>query len=85
MVSFKDGAFTMAVQQQVPIVPVTLLNNYQILPDKSPVRFHWHPLRAVIHPPIATKGMTQDDVPRLKEETYRIINTELMSDKNVMA
>lgn len=85
MVPFKDGAFTMAIQQQVPIVPVTLLNNYQILPDRSPIRFHWHPLRAVVHPPIETVGMTQDDVKHLKEETYRIINTELMSVKQVMA
>lgn len=77
MVPFKDGAFTMAIQQQVPIVPVSLLNNYQILPDKSPVRFHWHPLRAVVHPPIDTTGMTQDDVERLKEETYKVIDLEL--------
>lgn len=85
MVPFKDGAFTMAIQQQVPIVPVTLLNNYLILPDRSPVRFHWHPLRAVVHPPIETTGMTQDDVKQLKEETYRIINAELMSKNRVPA
>jgi 1-acyl-sn-glycerol-3-phosphate acyltransferase len=82
---FKDGAFTMAIQQQVPIVPVSLLNNYQILPDKSPVRFHWHPLRAVVHPPIETTGMTPDDVERLKEETYNVINAELTSGKKVVA
>ncbi|MBD2700002.1 1-acyl-sn-glycerol-3-phosphate acyltransferase [Spirosoma sp. BT702] len=78
MVEFRDGAFTMAIQQQVPIVPVTLLNNYLILPDKSPIRFRRHTLRAVIHPPIETKGMTPDDMERLKEETYKIIDTELM-------
>ncbi|RYF67983.1 MAG: 1-acyl-sn-glycerol-3-phosphate acyltransferase [Cytophagaceae bacterium] len=85
MVPFKDGAFTMAIQQQVPIVPVTLLNNYSILPDKSPIRFHWHPLRAVIHPPLETVGMTQDDVTRLKEETYSIIDRELLKDRKVTA
>ncbi|WP_420148333.1 lysophospholipid acyltransferase family protein [Spirosoma sp.] len=85
MVAFKDGAFKMAIQQQVPIVPITLLNNYQILPDKSPIRFHRHVLRAVIHPPIETVGMTQTDVDRLKQETYQIIDTELMSEKNVAA
>lgn len=85
MVPFKDGAFTMAIQQQVPIVPVTLLNTYQILPDKSPIRFHWHPLRAVIHPPIETTGMTQNDIERLKQETYRIINSELTNKQKVVA
>lgn len=85
MVPFKDGAFTMAIQQQVPIVPVTILNNYLILPDKSPVRFHWHPLRAVVHLPIETTGMTQDDVERLKQETYQLIDAELMKEKKVVA
>ena len=74
---FKDGAFIMAIQQQVPIVPVTLLTNYRILPDTKKVRMHWHPLRAVIHPPIDTKGLSQDSVEWLKEETYRIIDEEL--------
>lgn len=85
MVPFKDGAFKMAIQQQVPIVPITLLNTYQILPDKSPVRFHRHPLRAVVHPPIETAGMIQTDVEQLKSETYRIIDTALIGEKKVIA
>jgi 1-acyl-sn-glycerol-3-phosphate acyltransferase len=84
MVPFKDGAFTMAIQQQVPIVPITLLNNYQILPDRSPVRFHWHPLRAIVHPPISTTGLTPDDLERLKEETYKVIDKDLMNEKKVI-
>ena len=75
----------MAIQQQVPIVPVTLLNNYKILPDVPKVRMHWHPLRAVIHPPIETKGLTQDNIEWLKEETYRIIDAELMKAEQTVA
>lgn len=75
---FKDGAFTMAIQQQVPIVPVTLLNNYQILPDEKEMRMHRMAVRAVVHEPIETKGLTQDDVDALKEETFRVIDHELM-------
>lgn len=80
---FKDGAFIMAIQQQVPVVPVTLRNNYRILPDKRKPRMHWQPLRAIIHPPISTDGLTQNDVEWLKEETYRIIDAELMNEKPV--
>ncbi|MFD2573719.1 lysophospholipid acyltransferase family protein [Spirosoma soli] len=83
MVPFKDGAFTMAIQQQVPVVPITLLNVYRILPDVSPVRMHWHPLRAVVHPPIETVGMTPDDVERLKQETYQVIDAELRKEAMV--
>jgi len=81
---FKDGAFIMAVQQQVPVVPITLLNNYKILPDTKKVRFHWYPLRAIVHPPIETAGLTQDNIEWLKEETYRIIDAELMSEQKVI-
>ncbi len=85
MIAFKDGAFTMAIQQQVPIVPVTLLNNHRILPDKSPVRFHWYPLRAVIHPPIETAGMTQNNLNDLKQKTYKVIDNELMGEKKLVS
>ena len=85
MIPFKDGAFTMAIQQQVPVVPITLLDNYRILPDKSPIRFHWHSLRAVIHPPIETVGMTQEDMERLKQETYNVIASELTGEKTLTA
>ncbi len=79
---FKDGAFTMAILQQVPIVPITLLNNYQILPDTPSPRVHRRAVRAVIHAPISTIGLTQADVPKLREETYKVIDDEL---KNLTA
>ena len=81
MAPFKDGAFTMAIQQQVPIVPVTLLTDYKILPDDGKFRMRWHPMRAVVHPPVVTTGLTQQDVARLKQETYQIIDSELMRNE----
>lgn len=79
---FKDGAFTMAIQQQVPIVPVTLLTNYQILPDRKPLRMRRRPVRAIVHSPIETRGLTLNDLERVKEETYHIIDEALMSYHN---
>lgn len=75
---FKDGAFTMAVQQQVSIVPVTLLNNYRIVPDTKPFRVHWEPVRIVVHEPIPTTGLTQADTNELRERTYRVIEQSLV-------
>lgn len=77
---FKDGAFIMAIQQQVPIVPITLVNNHDILPDKAKIRMHRRRLRAIVHPPIDTRGLTQADLNRLKEETYQIIDRALCPD-----
>jgi 1-acyl-sn-glycerol-3-phosphate acyltransferase len=74
---FKDGAFTMAIQKQVPIVPMTLVNNHRILPDASPFRINWEPIQVVVHEPIPTTGLTQADVGTLREQTFRIIEHEL--------
>ncbi len=84
MCPFKEGAFTMAIQQQVPLVPLTLLNNYRILPDNGPFRVHWQPVRVVVHKPIPTTGLTQADAAALRERTYRIIDHELQTTGNVL-
>ena len=67
----------MAIQQQVPIVPLTLVNNYKILPDHYPIRMSWGRVSVVFHEPIPTIGLTQADMPALKEQTFRVIDAEL--------
>jgi len=77
MTPFKDGAFRIAIKEQIPIVPVTLLNNWKVLPDKLPMRMHWGEIGVIYHKPIETKGLTLDDLPELREKTYNIIDAEL--------
>ncbi len=71
---FRDGAFVMAVQRQVPIVPISLLNTYRLLPDKTKPLLHPGRLRVVVHRPISTIGLTQADVPELKERVFQVID-----------
>ncbi|MDI9876310.1 lysophospholipid acyltransferase family protein [Flectobacillus rivi] len=73
----KDGAFVMAIQQQVPIVPVTFVNNYKIMFDSNPSLTRM-PLRVVVHEPISTIGKTQEDVETLKEEVFQVIQSTLL-------
>jgi 1-acyl-sn-glycerol-3-phosphate acyltransferase len=72
----KDGAFLMAIQNQVPIVPVTLLNNHQIIWDED-LLMRRLPVKAVIHQPISTIGLKTSNMDELKEKTYQIIQNEL--------
>jgi 1-acyl-sn-glycerol-3-phosphate acyltransferase len=67
----------MAIEKQVPIVPITLPYNWIVLPDESGLLFHRHPIKAVIHKPILTVGMTLEDMPRLKQMTFEVIDNEL--------
>jgi 1-acyl-sn-glycerol-3-phosphate acyltransferase len=73
---FKDGAFRAAIEKQIPVVPVTLPNNWIILPpDKFLLR--WKPVKLIFHEPIDTTGLTLKDVNTLKEKVYTIIDSEL--------
>lgn len=72
----KDGAFVMAIQQQVPLVPITFLNNYKIIHDDK-LAVYPQTLRAIVHKPIETKGMTQADVETLKNAFYGTVQGAL--------
>ncbi|MEZ4900408.1 MAG: lysophospholipid acyltransferase family protein [Spirosomataceae bacterium] len=79
---FKDGAFKMAIQQQVPIVPIVLLNNYKILPDGEKIHFSRQKLRVVVHNPLPTVGLNQEDALTLKEKCFQIIDETLSTYHN---
>lgn len=72
---FKDGAFRLAVEAQVPIVPVTLLDTWRIV-NKN-FRTSWHTSKAIVHEPISTEGLTSQDVPHLQQHTYKVIENTL--------
>ena len=73
---FKDGAFRIAIEKQIPIVPVTLPNNWIILPPEE-FLIRWKPVKMIIHEPVETLGMTTKDVGNLKERVRTIIEQEL--------
>lgn len=79
---FKDGAFRVAIEKQIPVVPVTIPNNWIVLPDGKPLLLHRGKITMILHHPIETKGMTLKDINHLKEEVYTVIDTELRKYEN---
>ncbi|TAE70591.1 MAG: 1-acyl-sn-glycerol-3-phosphate acyltransferase [Bacteroidetes bacterium] len=77
---FKEGAFRLAIEKQVPIVPVTIFYNWVILPDDEKYLLNWHRGRAIVHEPVSTLGMTNQDVEMLKEKIFQIIRQPLEKD-----
>ena len=79
---FKHGAFTIAIEHQVPIVPMTFLDNKKRFPwsfggliggsKGSPGR-----LRLKIHDPIDTKGMIKEDRIKLNEDVRKLMLDDL--------
>ena len=64
---FKDGAFELAVEARVPVLPLALTGTRDCLP-KGSIWFGEASAVVQVLEPIATTGMTKDDVPRLRDE-----------------
>lgn len=77
MTPFKEGAFRLAIEEQIPIVPITMPYNWIVLPDEKIPPYHHHQLKAIFHEPIETQGMTLDDLPLLRQRVFEIIDNEL--------
>lgn len=79
---FKNGAFKLAIEKKVPIVPITFYNNYKALPDE---KFEYYPtlIKCKIHRAIDTSHLNIDDSDRLRDEIYNLIQRELI-DNNII-
>ncbi|XP_032318641.1 1-acyl-sn-glycerol-3-phosphate acyltransferase alpha isoform X1 [Camelus ferus] len=66
MLPFKRGAFHLAVQAQVPIVPI-VMSSYQDFYCKKERRFTSGQCQVRVLPPVPTEGLTPDDVPALAD------------------
>ncbi|MCB9245888.1 MAG: 1-acyl-sn-glycerol-3-phosphate acyltransferase [Flavobacteriales bacterium] len=77
---FKSGAFRLAIEKGIPLVPVTIVDNWKRLPSGgtdnggSPGR-----MRMIVHKPIETEGLTSEDIPRVSSEIYSLIQNTFNS------
>jgi len=77
MLPFKKGAFHLAVQAQVPVVPIVVANYAYVLNIRR--RVFWPgriPIRVL--PPIETKGLTATDVDALCARTRDVMMKALV-------
>ena len=76
---FKSGAFRLAIEHQIPIVPMTF---YDCKKRFSYTFFSGSPgkLRVKVHQFIKTEGLTLENSNSLKKQTFDIIYNELTSD-----
>ncbi|KGO92651.1 lysophospholipid acyltransferase family protein [Flavobacterium subsaxonicum] len=74
---FKDGAFRLAIEHQIPVVPMTFADNKKRFSfdffSGSPGR-----MRAKVHHFIPTEGLTLDDKKDLRDKTRQIIYHQLL-------
>jgi 1-acyl-sn-glycerol-3-phosphate acyltransferase len=77
--AFKNGAFKLAIEKQVPIVPISFINNWKLLQDRPFLQGLSRPGLALVevHRPISTKGLTLDDLLTLKAQVENVIENSL--------
>ena len=80
---FKDSAFKIAIEKQIPIIPVTLSYNHIILPDDGKLLLKYKTARAVIHPPISVDAKDTRSVAELRELCFNIIQNQLLEDNKL--
>lgn len=57
---FKKGAFVLAIEAQVPVVPVAIEGSIKVLPSDG-IWLRRHPIRVKVGQPIETRGLTSRD------------------------
>jgi 1-acyl-sn-glycerol-3-phosphate acyltransferase len=78
--SFKDGAFRLAIEHQIPIVPMTFADNKERF---SYIFFSGSPglMRVKVHSFVSTIGKTienKKDIKDIKEKVWGVIHHQLL-------
>lgn len=76
MAKFKKGAFQLADELQLSVVPITIDGSFDIMPRTC----KWisrHRMIMTIHDPIPPKGSGNDDVMALRDEAYEVVMSAL--------
>lgn len=79
---FKVGAFRLAIENNIPIVPVSILDNYKRMKSGgfadggTPGK-----MRVIVHKPVDVEGLTMEDIPELQKKIKEIIDTPLRAQR----
>lgn len=76
LLPFKKGAFRVAVDQELPVLPLTVSGTREVMPAGS-LSLCPGTVRLQIHPPVSTVGSTTADIEPLKEAVRATIASGL--------
>ena len=77
MIAFKKGAFQLADQLQMPVVPLTITGSFNVYPRTHKGFVNFHPLTLTIHKPIPPKGEGPENMKATMDEAYDVIQKGL--------
>lgn len=79
LVPFKNGPFRLAIEKNIPIVPVSISDVWKLMWDDGKM-YGTRPgiSNIFVHKPVSTKELTLDDSDLLKDRIFDIINSKLV-------
>ena len=78
---FRKGAFALADELQLPVVPLTINGSFDVLPRQRGFNFvNWHPLRLTIHQPIYPVGQGPENVDATLRQAYDSVMSGLVPE-----
>ncbi|MBP3789460.1 MAG: 1-acyl-sn-glycerol-3-phosphate acyltransferase [Prevotella sp.] len=78
---FRRGAFSLADELQLPVVPLTINGSFNIMPRMRDWHFaNWHPLTLTIHQPIYPVGRGDENVTASMHQAYDSVMSALVPE-----
>jgi 1-acyl-sn-glycerol-3-phosphate acyltransferase len=75
---FYDGAFRVALETNTNIKPIVFLDSQQRMHHQSVWKLNPGPSRAVILPEVSIEGLKMEDLPKLKQEVFTLMESALL-------
>jgi 1-acyl-sn-glycerol-3-phosphate acyltransferase len=76
LLPFKKGAFRTAIEQQLPVLPVTVVGTREVLPNQTITPFPGK-AKLVVHPCLETEGMEISHIDGLMDASRRAIESAM--------
>lgn len=77
LTKFKRGAFKMAMDLKLPLLPVTINGTREVMPHPSAINILPGKVKMTIHAPIMVEGLTEKDIPELMAKVKETIESGL--------
>ena len=75
---YKRGAFMLADELQLPVIPLTINGSYEVMRRQNDWHWvRWHRLRLTIHKPISPTSQGADNIQYLMEQSKAATMTAL--------
>ena len=75
----KDGAFRIAIDTQQPILPIVIVGAGPLMPPGT-LNLSPGKIKIIVAPEIATTGLSNEDLPALKQKTSAIMKDMILQN-----